>query len=383
MIEMVKFEELKDIIANLQVSENDLQDLKQLLIEADKQRFKHKTVNEVLEEYKASMIKQELASNTMRDYMKEVEKFFDFCKLKELSDITQEKYLSYKDYLKTKEIHRSEEYLRRKRQLDKNYLEKTKIATINKSIIAVNRFLKFINFNDCCVKVERVQRASSREDVFTLQDYQRLVRVASQTTELKKAELKLKAAEKDGNPKKSKLAKQALKQAERNQLRKYRAIHLIKSIFGTGIRDAEIEFLTVEALNKNQMVIKNKNKTRTVPIPQWLKHDLKKYCKTMDITSGIIFCGRDKNKRLSHSQIWKDMQFLAGRARVNLDKAHEHSLRALFAKIYAEENDAKSLQDILGHEQLSTTFLYMQKSVKEQRDAMQKMKYIGRGKIAV
>lgn len=380
---MVKFDELKDIIANLDVSENDLQDLKQLLIEADKQRFKNKTVDEVLEDYKAKMIQQELSDNTIRDYLKEVEIFFDYSEIKVLSDITQEKHLEYKEYLKAKEVHRSEEYLRRKRQLDKNYLEKTKISTINKSIIAVNRFLKFINFNDCCVKVERIQKASSREDVFTLQDYQRLVRVASQTTEIKKAELKLKAAEKDGNAKKIKLAKQALKQAERNQARKYRAIHLIKAIFGTGIRDAEIEFLTVEALNKNQMVIKNKNKTRTVPIPQWLKHDLRKYCKTMNITSGIIFHGRDKSKRLSHSQIWKDIQFLAGRARVNLDKAHEHSLRALFAKLYADENDIKSLQDILGHEQLATSLLYTQKSIKEQRDAMQKMKYIGRGKIAV
>lgn len=380
---MIKFEELKDIIANLQVSENDLQDLKQLLIETDKKRFKNKTVDEVLAEYKASMIKQELASNTMRDYLKEVERFLGYCEIKELSEITQEKYLKYKEHLKAKKIHRSDEYLKRKRNLDKNYIEKTKIATINKSIIAINRFLKFINFTDCCVKIERVQKASSREDVFTLQDYQRLVRVASQTTELKKAQKKLDAAEKDGNPKKIKLAKQGLKQAERNQLRKYRAIHLIKSIFGTGIRDAEIEFLTVEALNKNQMVITNKNKTRTVPIPQWLKHDLRKYCKTMGITSGIIFHGQDKNKRLSHSQIWKDMQFLAGRARVNLDKAHEHSLRALFAKLYVDENDIKSLQDILGHEQIATSLLYTQKSIKEQRDAMQKMKYIGRGKIAV
>lgn len=380
---MVKFEELKDIIANLQVSENDLQDLKQLLIEADKQRFKNKTVNEVLEEYKASMVKQELSNNTMRDYLKEVERFLGYCEIKEPSEITQEKYLRYKDYLKTKKIHRSDEYLKRKRQLDKGYIEKTKISTINKSIIAVNRFLKFINFNDCCVKVERVQKASSREDVFTLQDYQRLVRVASQTTELKKAQKKLDVAEKEGIPKKIKLAKQGLKQAERNQARKYRAIHLIKSIFGTGIRDAEIEFLTVEALNKNQMVITNKNKTRTVPIPQWLKHDLRKYCKTRGITSGIIFHGQDRNKRLSHSQIWKDIQFLAGRARVSLDKAHEHSLRALFAKLYADENDIKSLQDILGHEQIATSLLYTQKSIKEQRDAMQKMKYIGRGKIAV
>lgn len=334
---MNNFKELKNIIANLDVSENDLQDLKQLLIEADKKRFKNKTVDEVLAEYKASMIKQELSNNTMRDYLKEVERFLGYCEIKELSEITQEKYLRYKEYLKAK---------------------------------AVNRFLKFINFTDCCVKLERIQKASSKEDVFTLQDYQRLVRVASQTTELKKAQKKLNAAEKEGNPKRIKLAKQALKQAERNQLRKYRAIHLIKSIFGTGIRDAEIEFLTVEALNKNQMIIKNKNKTRTVPIPQWLKHDLKKYCKAMGITSGIIFHGRDKNKRLSHSQIWKDMQFFAGRARVNLDKAHEHSLRALFAKLYADENDIKSLQDILGHEQISASLLYTQKSIKEQRDAM-------------
>ena len=77
------------------------------------------------------------------------------------------------------------------------------------------------------------------------------------------------------------------------------------------------------------------------------------------------------------------MQFLAGRARVNLDKAHEHSLRALFAKIYADGNDIKSLQDILGHEQIATSLLYTQKSIKEQRDAMQKMKYMGRGKRGV
>ena len=101
------------------------------------------------------------------------------------------------------------------------------------------------------------------------------------------------------------------------------------------------------------------------------------YCNTMNITSGIIFHGRDKNSRLSHSQIQKDFQYLTGKAKLKLDKGHEHAMRRLFAKEYLQSNssnDVKSLQDILGHEDISTTYLYLQRTFAEQKQGMENMK---------
>lgn len=340
--------------------ENDISetDLKSMLA---KKRNMEKTLQTILEEFKQSLVKGRLSENTINDYMKEVNKFISYCSIENIADITQDKYIQYHTYLKGRKFKRL------------NKEQTSQIASTNKAIVIVNKFLKFICYDDCCIQIERVQKLSSNENAYTRNDFERLVRVAHSEADIKRAEKKLAATNTDKEKKK---AQKALNQAHRNQARKYRTINLMIAIFGTGIRDNEIQFLTVEALKQNKMIITNKGKTRKVPIPRWIKQELNKYCEVMEITSGIIFYGRDKSKRLSHSQIWKDIQYLTGKAKIRLDKGHEHSLRRLFAKIYMEDtnNDIKSLQDILGHEDISTTLLYTQKSFNEQKANMQKMK---------
>lgn len=340
--------------------ENNLNeaDLKNMLA---KKMYMNKDLEIVLEEFKQSLVKSRLSENTINDYMRGLNKFIEHCDIKTIPDITQEKYVEYHKYLKERKFKRL------------NKVEKSKISSTNKAIIIINKFLKFIHYDECSVSVEKVQKLSSNENAYTKNDFERLVRIAYSTADIERAEKKLASASTDKEKAK---AQKALKQAYRNQARKYRIINLMMAMFATGIRDNEIQFLTVEALKQNKMQITNKGKTRTIPIPAWIKKEINKYCEKMNITTGIIFYGRDRNKRLSHSQIWKDIQYLTGKAKIKLDKGHEHSIRRLFAKIYMEDtnNDSKSLQDILGHESVNTTLLYTQKSFNEQKANMQKMK---------
>lgn len=352
-------DKLKQLNQFMITNEFSEEELKQLL---SKKKFMNLTLDDAIEKYKQDLIKQELSYNTIRDYINEVKKFIEYCNIKEVAEISQEKHIEYHTYLKNKQVKRN------------GTLQNSKITSTNKSITLINKFLKFIHYEDACIKQDRVQNASSKENVFTKNDFDRLVRVANSKADIIRVEKQLASASTEKE--KSKLQKK-LNQVYRNQIRKYRTINLMVFIFGTGIRDAEIEYLTVEALKQGGIEINNKGKTRTIPIPRWVKKQMMDYCNTMNITSGIIFHGRDKNSRLSHSQIWKDFQYLTGKAKLKLDKGHEHAMRRLFAKEYLQSNssnDVKSLQDILGHEDISTTYLYLQRTFAEQKQGMENMK---------
>ena len=146
--------------------------------------------------------------------------------------------------------------------------------------------------------------------------------------------------------------------------------YLIMCILGTtGIRIQELSKFTLEALLKNNgnIVIRNKNKTRIVPLPVPLKKELLQYARKQHITSGAVFLG-NRGTPITREAVWKKLKLIAEAAGVNPDKIYPHAFRHFFAFTYIEKyHNVCTLADILGHSRVETTRIYLQQTLDDTR----------------
>lgn len=266
--------------------------------------------------------------------------FKNYLRSDEKSGNTIDKYLRdirvFCNYANGKEINKSV-VMDFKSSLVENY----EITSANSMIAAVNAFLRFVGWTDCCIKQFKVQKKTfcSEEKELTKAEYIRLVNTAKQK----------------GN--------------ERLNL-------ILQTICGTGIRVSELQFITVEAVRKGEVVVSCKNKTRTVFIVRELQKKLLNYIKDKGITTGCIFVTKS-GKPMSRTNIWREMKGLCEQAGVNPSKVFPHNLRHLFARtFYGIEKDIAKLADILGHSNMNTTRIYIITTGAEHKRKMENMRLI-------
>ena len=266
--------------------------------------------------------------------------FANYLRSDEKSDNTIEKYLrdvrAFTVFTEAREISKTV-VMEFKTSLVKNY----EFTSANSMIAAVNAFLRFMGWMDCCIKQFKVQKKAfcSEEKELTKAEYIRLVNTAK------------------------------LKGNERLNL-------ILQTICGTGIRVSELQFITVEAVRKGEAVVSCKNKTRTVFIVRELQKKLLSYIKTKGITTGCIFITKS-GKPMSRCNIWREMKALCEQAGVSPDKVFPHNLRHLFARtFYGIEKDIAKLADILGHSSINTTRIYIITTGAEHKRKMENMRLI-------
>ncbi|HBZ41642.1 MAG TPA: hypothetical protein DEO50_07065 [Erysipelotrichaceae bacterium] len=249
----------------------------------------------------------EKSQRTIEKYVCDVQKFVDF--IPENEEITKEHVLAYKEKICS---------------------GKYKSNSINTYIVILNRFHRWAKVPDMSVKEIKTQQKSSLSDVVTRADAKRLLRTAKK--------------------------------------RKRDDIYLIlKIISTTGIRISELEYFTVENIQKHHFKAFNKGKEREILLTQELARELRKYCKNHKIREGKIFT-------LSTPTIWRQMKQTASEAKVSLERVHAHSFRHLFAKEFMEQyNNVLDLADILGHSSLETTRIYTRSSLDEKRKKLENM----------
>lgn len=107
----------------------------------------------------------------------------------------------------------------------------------------------------------------------------------------------------------------------------------VKSMAQMGIRVSEIQFITVESLNRGYIVVFNKGGARKVPLPPDLIDALRSYCAISGITRGIIISIKN-DIAINRSTIGRLMKKLAEKLGIDIKKAHPHSLRHNFAIRY-------------------------------------------------
>ena len=196
--------------------------------------------------------------------------------------------------------------------------------TINAKLSALNQFFTFLGWNDCRVKLLKIQRRLFRrvDKDLTKEEYKRLLDTAA-------------------------------------GLGKDRLSLLMETICATGIRVSEVKYITMEAVRTGYAEVALKGKIRTILLPGKLCRKLQKYAKKKKIVSGEIFLTRN-GKGLTRRQIWAEMKALCERAEVEPSKVFPHNLRHLFARtFYRVYKDIAKLADVLGHSSIETTRIYL------------------------
>ena len=258
------------------------------------------------EKSKATVEKYTLAMRRLTEYLQGME-------------LTKARLLEYREYLQIQ----------------------TKAQTVNGVLSAIHAFLDFVGWQECKVKLLKVQRQPFLDESRELSEaeYKRLLAVAKNR----------------GN--------------ERLYL-------LIMTICGTGIRVSELPYITVEAVAAGRAEIRMKGKTRIILLQKELRNRLKRYVKKRGIESGPIF--RTKGgKPLDRSNICHDMKKLCADAKVEASKVFPHNLRHLFARtFYAIEKNLAHLADVLGHSRIETTRIYVAVSAAAHERVLNRMRLI-------
>lgn len=141
---------------------------------------------------------------------------------------------------------------------------------------------------------------------------------------------------------------------------------MLELLYSSGIRLAELQGLTIKDIDFNRQLLRitgKGNKTRIVPFGQQAKQSLIEWFKIYRIWQGnlsadfAVFISQ-KGGVLTPRQIENRVKLQAQRAGVNVD-LHPHLLRHCFAShMLSASGDLRSVQEMLGHSNLSTTQIY-------------------------
>lgn len=222
-----------------------------------------KRIDEFLEELRIN----EKSQSTLKKYRRDLNKFVQYTD----GEITKDTIIDYKRHL-----------------IDAGYQP----SSINSYLVILNKYLKWLGFESMIVKLLKIQRRGSLEEVIDVEDYKRLLRHAKR----------------------------------RDQMDMYL---IMKVLACTGIRIEELRFITVESIQSNYIKVCNKGKNRTVILRQDLARELRRYCKHQGIRHGYVFIGKKEGKMLSKSTIWRRLKKIAGAARVN-KKRYMHTRLDIF-----------------------------------------------------
>lgn len=241
----------------------------------------------------------------------------------EHSPLTVEKYyrdvLAFYQFLPSDKAVGKEQVIAYKRHLSEHY----KGSSVNSMLVAVNVLLRRLGWDECRVRLLKLQRKSFRETEreLTKTEYLRLLTVAKRS-------------------------------------HNRRLYYLMQTICSTGIRVSEHRYITVEAIQEGVACVRNKGKERMIFIPAELKKPLLQFCKQRGIETGPVFV-TNSGRPMDRSNIWAEMKKLCSEAHVERKKVFPHNLRHLFAlTFYRLEKDIMRLADVLGHSSVETTRIY-------------------------
>ncbi len=273
-----------------------------------KQRFSSPKTEErckaYLEEFRAYLQFQNKAENTIRAYQFAVRQFYELYPV-----INPENLLLYKCYL----------------------IDHYKPQTVNLRIRAMNSFTTFLKLPYSKILMVRHRHRPFLENVISPADYEYLKNCLIR----------------DG------------------KLNYYFAIRIMA---GTGLRVSELVQLKIEHIRLGYIDLHSKgNRMRRVYIPKNIRNLCLKWLRESGRTSGDLFLNRFGN-RISANGIRMQLSHFAVLYNLDPSVLHPHSFRHLFAKNFIERcSDIAMLSDILGHESIETTRIYLHRSSTEQQ----------------
>lgn len=140
---------------------------------------------------------------------------------------------------------------------------------------------------------------------------------------------------------------------------------MLELLYATGIRVSELIGLQVSDVNMqmNYILCRDANKERVIPFGNEARHALIRYLESSrnvmveDPSSPILFANCSGQK-MSRQGFWKLIKYYAKKAGITSDIT-PHTLRHSFAAHLVENGaDLRSVQEMLGHSDISTTQIY-------------------------
>lgn len=264
----------------------------------------------MINEFEHYLKEQKLSKNTMISYMGAVKQYEN-----KYGKINQKNLKAYKTYL----------------------VENYKFSTVNLKIRGINCYLESIGKSNWSLTSVKVQQKAYLENVISEADY-----------EYFKASLK-----RDG------------------EMFWYFVIHFLAS---TGARISELIQFKAEHVERGYIDIYSKGgKFRRIYIPDQLQKEAMGWLVETGRNSGFLFLNR-YGERITARGIANQLKKFAERYQINTCVVYPHSFRHRFAKSFLERyNDIALLADLMGHENIETTRIYLRKTSTEQRNIVNKV----------
>ena len=214
----------------------------------------------------------------------------------------------------------------------KGYLvEHFKPQTVNLRLQGINKYLEFTKQDKLKMKFVKVQQKSFLENVISNADYRFL---------------------------KSSLLKDDHKDW----------YFVVWFMTATGARVSELLQIKAEHVQAGHLDIYTKGgKVRRIYIPKTLQREAVQWLSERQISSGYIFLNRF-GKRITARGIAMQLKHFADKYGLKKEVVYPHSFRHRYAKNFLEKyNDIALLADLMGHESIETTRIYLRRTASEQR----------------
>lgn len=143
---------------------------------------------------------------------------------------------------------------------------------------------------------------------------------------------------------------------------------VVRFMAATGVRVSELIQIKAEHVNTGYVDLYSKGgKLRRIHIPQALREEALAWLEEKGQTSGFLFLNK-QGKRITTRGIAGQLKVLAQRYGLDTAVIYPHSFRHRFAKSFLERfNDIALLADLMGHESIETTRIYLRRTSTEQQ----------------
>lgn len=149
---------------------------------------------------------------------------------------------------------------------------------------------------------------------------------------------------------------------------------VVRFLAATGARVSELVQIKIEHVNIGYFDIYTKGgKICRLFIPKKLREEAKIWLASTNRESGYLFLNRF-GERITTRGVAQQLKNFAEKYGLNTKVVYPHSFRHRFAKNFLEKfNDISLLADLMGHESIETTRIYLRRTALEQQEIIDKV----------
>ena len=263
-----------------------------------------------MKDFKSFLLHQNLSKNTINAYVTAAELFEKY-----FGEVTKQNLLAFKAVL----------------------VDKYKGKTVNLRIQGLNKWLECLGKDKLKLTYIKVQHRTYLENVISDADYEFL---------------------------KNKLQKDE----------NWEWYFVVRFLGATGARVSELIQFKYEHLIRGYIDLYTKSgKIRRIFIPKKLRTKAINFYDSIGRKEGYLFLNRD-GEQITTRGIAHQLKALARKYKMNECVVYPHSFRHRFAKNFLERRkDIALLADLMGHESIETTRIYLRKTSEEQQAIVDKI----------